>query len=95
MKILKFLDKLFDVTAKVESTIETVSKRTRLTIEKIVRDVTRNMFNFMIILFSLCLVVSGLIILLSQYIPLEYALLFFGLLGFVYILLQKVTLQIR
>ena len=34
--MLKFLDKLFDLTTVVESTVETVSKKTRKTVEKIV-----------------------------------------------------------
>lgn len=95
MKIFSFLDKIFDITAKVESTIEDVSKRTRLTIEKIVRDVMRNIINMLIISLSLLLVVTGLIILLARYVPIEYVLLLLGLLGFLVVALQKISIRIK
>ncbi|MCA9478379.1 MAG: hypothetical protein KC535_04480 [Nanoarchaeota archaeon] len=95
MKILSFLDKLFDLTNKVESTVESVSRKTRKTVEKMVSSLIKSMVNMVILFCSLLLVIVGLIIFLSRYAPLEYVLLFVGLLGFLYLALQRISVRVR
>ena len=95
MNVLKFLDKLFDLTTTVESTVETVSKKTRRTVEKIVSSTITSIKNSLLFALSSLLVLAGLIILLSKYAPVEYVLLFIGLLGFLCLALQKISIKLN
>ena len=71
MKILAFLDKLFDLTSHVESTIDSVSKKTERYVRKIVASVVRSAVNLFILLISIAFVVIGLMLFLSRYAPIE------------------------
>lgn len=95
MSMLKFLDKLFDLTSKVESTIEVVSRKTRKTIEKTVSSAITSVQNSLIYALSFLLILAGLIILAAKYAPVEYVLMFCGLLGFLYLALQKISIKVK
>lgn len=95
MTFLKLLDKLFDLTSHVESTVELVAKKSRKTIENIISSMIKSFINTLILTISFLLVIAGLIIFLSRYAPLEYVLLFFGLLGFLVVTVQKISIKIK
>ena len=87
--------KLFNIKWIVDLYDPPISAIKRKSFEKMISYTIKSIENSLLLIFSSLLVFSGLYILLSKHAPREYVLLLFGLLGFVYLVAQRISIRVK